>query len=158
MILILWLLGILIVALTVRQLLKSAPTNGKPFLLRVVVVLVLLVAAAMAMRGLWPVAMSLLGGLMVYGRPVLQALGLWRQFQSMQQKQQNQSTPGANSGTMDTATACQILELEENPSKEDILAAHKRMMAKNHPDKGGSTYLASQINQAKDLLLAELEN
>ena len=157
MILILWLLGILIVALTVRQLLKSAPTNGKPFLLRVVVILVLLVAAAMAMRGLWPVAMSLLGGLMVYGRPVLQAFGLWRQLQSMQQKQQ-QSTPSTNNDTMDVATARQILELEENPSKEDILAAHKRMMAKNHPDKGGSTYLASQINQAKDLLLAALEN
>ena len=59
---------------------------------------------------------------------------------------------------MDVATARQILELEENPNKEDILAAHKRMMAKNHPDKGGSTYLASQINQAKDLLLAALEN
>jgi len=157
MILILWLLGILIVALTVRQLLKSAPTNGKPFLLRVVVILVLLVAAAMAMRGLWPVAMSLLGGLMVYGRPVLQAFGLWRQLQSMQQKQQ-QSAPSTNNDTMDAATARQILELEENPSKEDILAAHKRMMAKNHPDKGGSTYLASQINQAKDLLLAALEN
>lgn len=157
MILILWLLGILIVALTVRQLLKSAPTNGKPFLLRVVVILVLLVAAAMAMRGLWPVAMSLLGGLMVYGRPVLQAFGLWRQLQSMQQKQQ-QSAPSTNNDTMDVATARQILELEENPSKEDILAAHKRMMAKNHPDKGGSTYLASQINQAKDLLLAALEN
>jgi len=158
MILILWLLGILIVALTVRQLLKSAPTNGKPFLLRVVVILVLLIAAAMAMRGLWPVAMSLLGGLMVYGRPVLQAFGLWRQFQSMQQKQQDQSAPSTRNDTMDAATARQILELEEDASKQDILAAHKRMMAKNHPDKGGSTYLASQINQAKDLLLDELEN
>ena len=59
---------------------------------------------------------------------------------------------------MDAATARQILELEEDASKQDILAAHKRMMAKNHPDKGGSTYLASQINQAKDLLLDELEN
>ena len=47
MILILWLLGILIVALTVRQLLKSAPTNGKPFLLRVVVILVVLMSMTM---------------------------------------------------------------------------------------------------------------
>mgnify|MGYP003384100210 CR=1 FL=1 len=158
MILILWLLGILIVALTVRQLLKSAPTNGKPFLLRVVVILVLLAAAAMAMRGLWPVAMSLLGGLMVYGRPVLQAFGLWRQFQSMQQNQQEQSAASTSNGIMDAAMARQILELEEDANKEDVLAAHKRMMAKNHPDKGGSTYLASQINQAKDLLLDDLES
>ncbi len=157
MLLILWLLGLLIVALTVRQLLKRAPKNGKPFLLRVVVVLVLLIAAAMAMRGLWPVAMSLLGGLMVYGRPVLQAFGLWRQWQSLQQKGQQQADPSPNNGDMNIELACQILELEANPSKEQILAAHKRMMAKNHPDKGGSTYLASQINQAKDILLARVE-
>ncbi len=84
MILILWLLGILIVALTVRQLLRRAPKNGKPFLLRFVVIVVLIIAAALAMRGLWPIAMSLLGGLVVYGRPVLQAFGLWRQLQAMQ--------------------------------------------------------------------------
>ena len=157
MILILWLLGLLIVALTVRQLLRRAPKNGKPFLLRVVVVLVLLIAAAMAMRGLWPVAMSLLGGLLVYGRPVLQAFGLWKQWQSLNQRKQQHRQPSSTNDTMTTELACQILELDPHPSKEDILAAHKRMMAKNHPDKGGSTYLASQINQAKDLLLANIE-
>lgn len=155
MILILWLLGLLIVALTVRQLLKRAPKNGKPFLLRVVVVLILLIAAAMAMRGLWPVAMSLLGGLMVYGRPVLQAFGLWKMMQSSRQHQQAKQTPATG---MTVELALQILELEDNPSKEDILTAHKKMMAKNHPDKGGSTYLASQINQAKDILLAHFDS
>ncbi|MCP4789538.1 MAG: hypothetical protein GY881_04800 [Gammaproteobacteria bacterium] len=154
MILILWLLGILIVALTVRQLLRRAPKNGKPFLLRFVVIVVLIIAAALAMRGLWPIAMSLLGGLVVYGRPVLQAFGLWRQLQAMQK---DKPTTQATSGPMDVATARQILELAAGANKADILAAHKSMMAKNHPDKGGSTYLASQINQAKDLLLAELE-
>ena len=154
MILILWLLGLLIVALMVRQLLRRAPKNGKPFLLRVVVVLVLLIAAAMAMRGLWPVAMSLLGGLMVYGRPVLQAFGLWKMMQSNLKDQPAKQAPTTE---MTIELALQILELEANPSKEDILIAHKRMMAKNHPDKGGSTYLASQINQAKDILLANIE-
>ena len=155
MVLILWLLGLLIVALTVRQLLRRAPKNGKPFLLRVVVVLVLLIAAALAMRGLWPVAMSLLGGLMVYGRPVLQAFGLWKMLQAQRQDQQAKQPQNTD---MSVELACQILELGPQPSKQDILAAHKKMMAKNHPDKGGSTYLASQINQAKDLLLAQLDN
>lgn len=158
MLLILWLLGILIVALTVRHLLKRAPKNGKPFLLRLVVVLVILIAAAMAMRGLWPVAMSLLGGLLVYGRPVLQAFGLWRQWQFLNQRRQQQQTQAPPRDTkMSVELACQILELDAQHSKHDILAAHKKMMAKNHPDKGGSTYLASQINQARDVLLAQLE-
>ena len=154
MILILWLLGLLIVALSIHQLIRRAPTNGKPFLLRVVVILILLVAAALAMRGLWPVAMSLLGGLLVYGRPVLAAFGLWRDWESIH-KGKNPQTPTAEA--MDAAMAHQILGLQEGANKEEILAAHRALMAKNHPDKGGSTYLASQINQAKDLLLAELD-
>ncbi|MGB2325688.1 MAG: hypothetical protein ACPH5N_04510, partial [Pseudomonadales bacterium] len=81
MILILWILGLLIVALTVRMLIKKAPQNGKPFLLRLVVIIVLIGAAALAIKGLWPVAASLVGGLLVYGRPVLAAFGLWRQWQ-----------------------------------------------------------------------------
>ena len=154
MILILWLLGLLIVALSIHQLIRRAPTNGKPFLLRVVVILVLLVAAALAMRGLWPVAMSLLGGLLVYGRPVLAAFGLWRDWQSTHKDKNPQAPTGE---AMDAAMARQVLGLQEGASKEEILAAHRALMAKNHPDKGGSTYLASQINQAKDLLLAELD-
>ena len=155
MILILWILGLLIVALTVRMLIKKAPQNGKPFLLRLVVIIVLIGAAALAIKGLWPVAASLVGGLLVYGRPVLAAFGLWRQWQSIKGNKAQQTKP--DSGPMDLAMARQILGVEEGASKEDILAAHRALMAKNHPDKGGSTYLASQINQAKDLLLADLD-
>ena len=43
MILILWVLGIVIVALLIRLLLNSAPTNGKPFLLRTAVVIIAIV-------------------------------------------------------------------------------------------------------------------
>ena len=51
-----------------------------------------------------------------------------------------------------------ILGLDKNASKEEIITAHKRLIQKLHPDRGGSSYLAIRINQAKDTLLEALEN
>ena len=159
MILILWILGIVIVALLVRLLLNKAPTHGKPFLLRAGVVAILLLAVGLGLSGLWPVAMSLLGGLVVYGRPLMRAFGIWQMIKRFRPKIKDSSGDGSsgssNASVMDKPQARQILEVGDNASHEEILSAHKRLMAKNHPDKGGSTYIASQINQAKDILLKD---
>lgn len=57
-------------------------------------------------------------------------------------------------GPMDEATACAILGVAPDADEETIKAAHRRLMAKLHPDHGGSNFLATQINQARDVLLA----
>ena len=56
-------------------------------------------------------------------------------------------------GTMDRKSALEILGLDETASKDDIRDAHRKLMQKLHPDHGGNTYLATQINRAKDTLL-----
>jgi len=45
-----------------------------------------------------------------------------------------------------------ILGISPNSPTDRIKQAHKRIMLLNHPDKGGSPYMAAKINEAKDLL------
>lgn len=49
--------------------------------------------------------------------------------------------------------AVQILGLQGEFTEEDIKLAHRKLMQKLHPDKGGNAWLASRVNLAKDLLL-----
>jgi hypothetical protein len=56
-------------------------------------------------------------------------------------------------GAMDRAEALRILGLAGEPDEAAIRAAHHRLMMANHPDRGGSAYLAAKSNQARDRLL-----
>lgn len=54
---------------------------------------------------------------------------------------------------MNSKEALQILNLTENTlSKKKLKEVHRRIMLANHPDKGGSPFLATKINEAKDFL------
>ncbi len=71
-----------------------------------------------------------------------------------QNTQNQQQTPPQNGNhAMSKEDAMEVLGLKPGYTQEDIKRAHRRMMQKVHPDRGGSDYLAAQINQAKDILL-----
>ena len=68
--------------------------------------------------------------------------------------QQQGNQQATTQSAMSQKQAYEILGLEPDASKEEITKAHKRMMQKVHPDRGGSDYLAAQLNQAKETLLS----
>lgn len=59
----------------------------------------------------------------------------------------------SNSGSMNREEALAILGLAEDATQEAIQAAHRALIQKLHPDRGGNDYLAAKINQARDFLL-----
>lgn len=78
----------------------------------------------------------------------------WRE--DMARTEGGSSTGEAGAGDrMSRAQALDILGLGASASEEDIRRAHRELMLKLHPDRGGSTFLAAKINEAKDVLLGK---
>lgn len=64
-----------------------------------------------------------------------------------------QPPPGRRTGALTRAEAYEILGLKPGATEAEIRAAHRHLMRSAHPDSGGSDWLASRINQARDVLL-----
>ena len=76
----------------------------------------------------------------------------WRE---QTETQSNSEAAAPTSDSMTTDEAREVLGVDKNASEQEITQAHRRLMHKLHPDRGGSDYLATKINLAKDCLLGK---
>jgi hypothetical protein len=80
-----------------------------------------------------------------------------RRFPAWRQDAQGHGAGGngraASSSKMTDEEAYQILGLKPGAGRDEIGQAHRSLMKKLHPDQGGTTYLATRVNEAKDTLL-----
>lgn len=73
-----------------------------------------------------------------------------RRFGRTQSQTDRQPPPPTTQLNIDEAR--QILGVADTATREEIIKAHKRLIQKLHPDRGGNDYLAAKVNAAKDLL------
>jgi hypothetical protein len=97
-------------------------------------------------------ALPVLQRLLILGMRFMPFLKFW---QSRQQGQGAGSPPSG--GKMTLKQAQEIFGLDTIESVEQITKRHRELMQKNHPDRGGSDFLASQINEAKEILINHIK-
>ena len=68
---------------------------------------------------------------------------------------QDQANPQSSKGQLTKKEALDILGLGDDANKDDVLQAHGRLIKRLHPDVEGSDYLASLVNQARDVLIKQ---
>ena len=144
----------------------------------------MLLLAALAALGLWwwtrkrrkriPAPWLGVGGTLVgtvlaaKGMPLVGALlvaasGLWLRYgASLLGKPAQPSRPAppspADPRLLDRSEAAALLGVSPDADPATIHAAYRRLMARNHPDAGGTAGLAARINAARDLLLKSKES
>ena len=79
----------------------------------------------------------------------------WRTDPAFSNRQTSGERSGGGGGKMTVEEALEVLGLEPGAGRDDVVKAHRRLMKQYHPDQGGSDYLASKINEAKDILLGD---
>jgi DnaJ domain len=105
-------------------------------------VVLVVTGAAVSVRGDWPIGLAM----------ILLALMSAAGGRLNRRPRTAPPAPELVNG-MSAADARSILGVEPAATPQEIKAAYARLMQRAHPDKGGTTGLAAQLNAARDRLL-----
>jgi DnaJ homolog subfamily C member 19 len=94
-----------------------------------------------------------LGALTLFGPLIWQRWRTSHAAADASNQQQASPPPPGRQGSMTRGEAYEVLGLHPGASEAEIRAAHHRLMRAAHPDSGGSDWVATRINLARDILL-----
>lgn len=163
--------------LAIQQFKYSPPERRRKLLLQYVLIALAVAAVLLAVTG----RLHWVGAAVAVVLPLLNRL--WRTFgrhlpwiapliakhaqaraEKEKAKRSNGEGPKADSQAqrpqepqLTVAEARKILSVSAHASRDEIIGAHRKLIQKFHPDRGGNDYLASRINAAKALLLKQLD-
>jgi len=109
-------------------------------------------------RGHWRVAATLLSAVLLAGGALAASRGAWLPAAGLLGAgvwlvlSSRIRSVAARSEAMSVAEARSVLGVGADATAEQIQAAWRRLMARAHPDQGGSEGLASRLNAARDRL------
>jgi hypothetical protein len=142
---------------------KATPENVMKFAKIIGGGLLILAVLASVFSGKILAGLPMLAGAWIAFRRYRTAKFYWdmaQNWSNWSQSQQGQNggqggAPSSHNNSMSREEALHILGLKEGVSDLEIKAAYTRLMQKLHPDHGGTNYLASKLNDAKETLLGK---
>ncbi|MCR8921447.1 DnaJ domain-containing protein [Dasania sp. GY-MA-18] len=147
---------VLAVVIALKQVKNTPPAQRKKLYIKLAVGITAAVVLLLALTG----RIHWIGGLIAACVPLFRAalpyaLRYLPFLQAKNSEQQQQQKPQAQVN-VSVDEAYQVLGLQPGADQEAVIAAHRKLIQKMHPDRGGNDYLAAQINQAKEVLLKHL--
>ena len=113
-------------------------------------------------NGHWRITATVIGAVLMAGAVLAASRGGWLWAGAMgatgmalvvQSRVRPRAGPNYGSEQMSLSEARSILGVTETATAQDIQKAWKRVMARAHPDQGGTEGLAIRVNAARDRLL-----
>jgi hypothetical protein len=101
--------------------------------------------------GLFAAKLTPLAFMVLLAAGAVTAIEVWRD-RAIKTEEATESTQ-VPKVAMQPAEAASVLGVAIDAKPDEIRAAHKKLIAQLHPDKGGTDYLAAKINDARDILL-----